>query len=195
MIDYKELFSKFRNQIASEEDTKTPCITKKIKEFFAREFHDYFVAPSSAATEFLVDVFVATKNPRTLGDGSDGGKLRVILAVESELGGEGGGAQGYLKRNVLEDFAKLLVIRADYKILLFTSLPYAGEQDHVASRVREMESVYKNADCPGNILLIHLQSTAQKTRAGYPTNPKVSLRRDTMAAYVLSRGLSVQQLA
>ncbi|UUY07355.1 hypothetical protein LRS11_16200 [Pseudomonas sp. J452] len=195
MIEYNDLFTKFRDEIASEVDEKTPEITKKIKTFFASEFSNYFVAPSSKEKEFLVDIFVSTRNPRKLGEDSNAGDFKVILVAESELGGEGGGAQGYLKRNVFEDFAKLLVIQSEYKVLIFTSLPYYKENDHLEKRICEINSIYKNAGCPGDILLIHLHATSQKTPNGHPTNPKVSLKRDTMSAYVLSNSLSVQRLA
>lgn len=194
MINYRTLFDSFRNEIASDANLKTPDITKKIKEFFAKEFQDYFVAPLGKEKEFLVDIFVSNANPRTLHSNPSKNGLRVILAVESELGGEGGGAQGYLQRNVLEDFSKLLVIRAEYKVLVFTSLPYADEEGHIKNRVDEINSIYKNSGEPGSILLIHLQSDAQKTAKGHPTNPKVSLKQDRMSGYVLSKGLSVLTL-
>lgn len=195
MIDYRELFNKFREQISSEEDSKTPDITRNIKGFFVHEFKEYFVSSANGEKEFLVDVFVSTRNPRKLAESSDAGEFKAILAVESELGGVGAGAQSYLMRNVLEDFAKLLVIQSEYKILIFTSLPYANELNHCENRVREIDVVYRNAGYPGNILLIHLQSAAQKTPNGHPTNPKVGLKRDTMSAYVLSKGMSFQKLA
>ena len=194
MIEYNDLFTKFRDEIASENDEKTPEITKRIKTFFAREFSNYFVAPSNEDKEFLVDIFVSTRNPRKLGEDSNTSEFRVILVVESELGGEGGGAQGYLKKNVFEDFAKLLTIQSEYKVLIFTSLPYAKENNHLEKRICEINSIYKNAGSPGDILLIHLHSYAQKTPNGHPTNPKVSLKRETISAYVLSKSLSVQRL-
>lgn len=196
MIVYSDLFTKFRDEVASDVEEKTADITKKIKGFFASTFSNFFVAPANSEKEFLVDVFVSTRNPRKLHEESPVSKdFRVILIVESELGGEGAGAQGWLKRNVLEDFAKLLVIDSEYKILVFTSLPYANEGDYIHKRVTEIDSVYRDAGCPGNILLIHLHSATQKTSNGNPTNPKVSLKRETMSAYVLSKGLNVQQLA
>jgi hypothetical protein len=195
VINYHELFTRFRTQIATDAEAKTPDITKKIKGFFASEFREYFVAPANGEKEFLVDVFVSTRDPRTLSEASDTEEFKTILAVESELGGEGGGAQGYLKRNVLEDFAKLLVIQSEYKILIFTSLPYVNEKNHLENRVREIDLVYRSAGSPGDILLVHLQSEAQKTAKGHPTNPKVSLKQDGISAYVLSKDLSVQQLA
>lgn len=194
MIDYQELFDDFRNQVSSGAAAKTPEITSKIKRFFVDEFPEYFVAPTDGEKEFLVDVFVSTKNPRALAINSGAREFKAILAVESELGGEGGGAQGYLKRNVLEDFAKLLVIQSEYKILIFTSIPYAKEQNHLGNRVSEIDLVYKNSGCSESVLLIHLQSSAQKTAKGHPTNPKVSLRREEMSGYVLSKGLCAQEL-
>lgn len=191
MINYQELFTKFRTQIASDIDTKTPDITNKIKEFFQGEFSKYFIAPGDGAAEFLVDVFVSTRNPRACSEE----ELKVILAVGSELGGAGGGSQGYLQKNVLEDFAKLLVIQSEYKILIFTSLPYANESNHLENRVCEIDQAYRSAGSPGNILLIHLQAEAQKTERGNPTNPKVSLKHGGISAWLLSKGMPVQHLA
>ncbi len=82
MIDYRTLFDSFRNEIASDADLKTPDITKKIKEFFAKEFQDCFVAPLDKEKEFLVDIFVSNVNPRTLHSNPSTNGLRVILAVD-----------------------------------------------------------------------------------------------------------------
>lgn len=195
MISYTELFKSFRDKLATEEIFTTPDITQKIKEFFVQEFSEYFVAPSPGVKEFLVDIFVATRNPRMFASESVGEEFRAVLAVESELGGEGGGSQKYLARNVLEDFAKLLVIESEYKILIFTSLPYAAEENYVSNRLKEISAVYGDAGHPGNILLIHLRSWPQKTSRGHPTNPKISLSRPTMSAYVLSKGMDIQVLS
>lgn len=194
MINYAKLFDNFRDELASEEEAKTTDITKKIKEFFIQEFPDYFVAPSPDVKEFLVDVFVATRNPRKFSSESVNEEFRAILAVESELGGEGGGSQQYLMRNVLEDFAKLLVIKSEYKALIFTSLPYAAEENYISNRLKEIDAMYSNAGHPGNILLIHLLASPQKTEKGHPTNPRISLSRAAMSAYVLSKGSNIQKL-
>jgi hypothetical protein len=194
MISYSKLFNRFKDELSSEENFGTTEITRKIKGFFVQEFSEYFVAPSPDVKEFLVDVFVATRNPRAFSREAVGEEFRAILAVESELGGEGGGSQQYLMRNVLEDFAKLLVINSEYKVLIFTSLPYAAELNYMDKRLDEIGMIYSDAGHPGNILLIHLQSSPQKTERGNPTNPKVSLSRAAMSAYVLSKGMNIQKL-
>lgn len=195
MIDYRELYHKFRERLASNEELKTAEITRRIKDFFRHEFAGHFVAPADGVKEFLVDVFVSNRNPRAFSNESGASEFRAILAVESELGGEGAGSPQYLMRNVLEDFAKLLVVQCDYKVLIFTSLPYAREEDHLDGRLRDIRSMHSSAGHPGNILLIHLRSSPQRTQNGNPTNPKVSLCREGMSAYVLSRGMDVQKLA
>ncbi|MDQ2822276.1 MAG: hypothetical protein M3Y65_18145 [Pseudomonadota bacterium] len=195
MISYAKLFNNLREKLESETEFGTTDITRMIKEFFAQEFSGYFVAPSPNVKEFLVDVFVATRNPREFSSESAGEEFKAILAVESELGGTGGGSQQYLMRNVLEDFSKLLVIKSEYKALIFTSLPYAAEEGHINNRLREIEAMYSNAGHPGNILLIHLRGSSQKTRKGDPTNPKISLSRAAMSAYILSKGVRIYELA
>ena len=186
VIVYENLYDEFCSALETNEPLKTPDITKRIKNFFAHAFHRYVVLPSSEHKEFLTDVFVATSNPRQIAPVRQQHPFRAILVVESELGGEGGSAPAYLKRNVFEDFAKLLVIRSDYKMMIFASIPYAGEHEHVQCWVDEMNAMYCASGCTEDMLLVRLHATPQKTANGNPTNPKISLDPSAFSGYILS---------
>lgn len=192
MINYTDLFNKFKEYISTDELVKTPEITKNIKSFFTSEFSDYFVAPNDKEKEFLVDIFVSTANPRKILDSNQKEIFKAILAVESELGGEGGGAPGCLKNNVHEDFVKLLVINSDYKILIFTSLAYSTEMNHIESRVSELEQLYELANHKSTILLIHLEAIPQKSKSNNPTNPRINLKKESINGFILSSGCNFQ---
>ena len=122
--------------------------------------------------------------------------FKAILAVESEIGRKGGGSQGQLLKNVIEDFAKLLVLQSEYKVLIFTSIPYVHDKkNYIEERLMgEFNKVYENAGHSGDILLIHLYSISKKSKNGNTTNPQVILDSSMMTAYVLSKRMGVQKL-
>lgn|GEM_PF-2035583 len=187
MIDYVKIFNEFKEKLTSENHVKTVDITNNIKDFFIEKFSkDFFVAPrkSHNVKEFLVDVIVSTRNPRDLIKFA-GSEFRLLLAVESELGGVGAGSPKQLHANVLEDFAKLLLIKSEYKILIFTSLPYSIEQNHIQDRVYEIYSAFQDVGHDTDILLIHLEAIPKKTN-GNPTNPTINLKQEAISAFLLS---------
>jgi hypothetical protein len=114
--------------------------------------------------------------------------FRVLLAVESELGGKNGGSPKALSENVMEDFAKLLVINCPYKILIFTSLAFSKEESHVVNRVKSIEKVYVQSGIAGNILLIHLKAEPKISENGNQTNPQISLKEKDIRAFLLISG-------
>ena len=63
-------------------------------------------------------------------------------------------------KNVVEDYLKLLIVRCRHRAMVFTSLPYAKEQDHVLGRVEVLRDLYQRT--PGlnsGVLLIHLKGS------------------------------------
>ncbi|EGQ9313379.1 hypothetical protein F7U73_21080 [Vibrio vulnificus] len=194
MINYNELFTALKENLHIKEIQSTPEITREIKRFFVEKFNGYFVAPNNGTKEFMVDVFISNINPRKIHE-SNGQELIPILALESELGGNGGGAPGILKGNVFEDFAKLLVIQSQYKVLIFTSLPYKEEPNHIESRVQELYEYYDLSPCQENILLVHLEAESQKTKNNQQTNPKIHTKRENISGYLLLKGVGVQNIA
>jgi len=196
VLDYEEIFRCFRDELSCPGCVATPDITKKIKRFFQEKYCTACVLPSDKEKEFLVDILVCTTSPRMLLSGSDERQLsfEARIAVESELGGEGGGAPNYLARNVVEDFAKLLILNCELKILIFTSLPLSGEANHLHKRVTDLHSVYLRAGSPGVILLIHLKGEPKKSQGGFPTNPSVSLQAEDMSAFLFAPEREFQRL-
>lgn len=194
MVNYNELFTALKKNLHIKKIQSTPEITQEIKRFFVEQFKGYFVAPNNGTKEFMVDVFISNINPREIHKFEDQG-LIPILALESELGGNGGGAPGVLKGNVFEDFAKLLVIQSQYKVLIFTSLPYKNEDNHIKSRVQELYKYYELSQCKENILLVHLEAEPQKTKNNQQTNPKIHTKSENISGYILLKGVGVQDIA
>ncbi|MGM3412075.1 hypothetical protein [Ralstonia holmesii] len=162
---YQSLFTRFGEHLLRESPVETAAITSSIKAFFHETFsRDYEVLLSGERKrEYLTDVLVTTFSPtKVLSRGQPftchGETLHALLAVESELGGESASSPGPLMRNVVEDYLKLLLIRSKYRVMVFTSLPYAAEfSDHVVSRAKTLRDLYSQADgITGGALLIHL---------------------------------------
>lgn len=95
-------------------------------------------------------------------------------------------------KNVVEDYLKLLVVRAKYRVMIFTSLPYANEVDHVENRVEMLRDLYSRAaDLDSGVLLIHLNGSQPRS-----TQVQVSLASGSMRGFVVpSDGLVVEELA
>ncbi|MCE9685133.1 hypothetical protein LZP73_02760 [Shewanella sp. AS16] len=144
----------------------TTDITSNIKEYFSRKFQDYTVLPNDNSGEYLLDVMVTNFTPLNIIE-SDRSSLSITLdsienhiAVESELGGSGGSSAYGVQKNVVEDFVKLLLVNAKYKIMIFTSLPFAGERNHVSNRVGNLREIYlKVCQNDQGVLLVHLPGT------------------------------------
>ncbi|WP_454741341.1 hypothetical protein [Cupriavidus necator] len=162
---YRSLFERFKEHLLRESPGRTAAITKSIKDFFCERFSQRYevLLSSQDRGEYLTDVLVTTFLPTNVfGPGHPFTchirALRVILAVESELGGAGACSPGPLMRNFVEDYLKLLLIRSKYRVMVFTSLPYSGERDdHVLTRAKMMKDLYsRTEEITGGALLIHL---------------------------------------
>ncbi|MGM0521565.1 MAG: hypothetical protein ACQEQ6_05705 [Pseudomonadota bacterium] len=70
-------------------------------------------------------------------------------------------------KNVAEDFLKLLIINARFRVMVFTSLPYRHErdQDFVASRVQTLRDIYNRAlPHSEGMLLVHMRGSQPRSR-------------------------------
>ena len=102
------------------------------------------------------------------------------IAVESELGGTGGSSAYGVQKNVVEDYVKLLLVNSKYKIMVFTSLPYSGELNHVANRVNNLKDIYIKV-CPNEqgVLLVHLAGSQ-------PVSTQVQASVSDITGYIIS---------
>lgn len=118
-FDYTDIFCKLKKDLEEKHiETDTKKLTQKIKEFFSNRFKDnenYKVFYSRNPRDFLYDVSVINCNPKEilLDNKTDS---KIILSVESELGGSGASKTKCLLENLGEDFFKILNSSADYRI-------------------------------------------------------------------------------
>lgn len=165
-LNYFEIYEDLKKWLICKKPTATTDITSSIKEYFSIKYQDYTVLPNDNSGEYLLDVMVTNFTPLDIIE-SDRNNLSITLdsienhiAVESELGGSGGSSAYGVQKNVVEDYVKLLLVNAKYKIMIFTSLPYANENNHVANRVDNLREIYLKVS-PNNqgVLLVHLPGT------------------------------------
>lgn len=187
-LNYQCLFWELRSALLAHPPTNTTETTRAIKGFFRDKFGaDHIVMSSHAeSSEYLADLLVLNFNPRgVLVQRSLDlvpSSIRALVAVESELGGSGASSPYGIMKNVVEDFIKLLLIQSDYKILIFTSLPYAKEVNHVEKRVDTLRELYKRT--PGlrsGALLVHIEG-----RQIYSTQVQTMVTPDSLRGFVLS---------
>lgn len=190
-INYHDLFNLFCNVVCRDCSITTKEATKLIKSFFSETYgagrHVFPSDGNPKHREFLLDVLILNFLP---GDPIAHPSVSAYLAVESELGGEGGTSAGPIRRNVEYDFAKLLLVKAQHKVMVFTSLPLRGENDAQEARVRALQEMYAASGEHVSILLIHVQGMARKTSNGVG-QVGVSLQRSCISGYLLSPGLAV----
>ena len=117
--------------------------------------------------------------------------ISVFLAVESELGGTGASSAYGVMKNVVEDYLKLLIIRCAYRVMVFTSLPYSGEGDHVANRAETLRELYsRSPGIDGGALLVHLKGSKPKS-----TQVQAQVAADAIRGFVISTdGKSVNEI-
>lgn len=190
---YTTLFASFEGFILRESPVETMAVTWAIKDFFCKCFSQEYEVHLSRQNraEYMVDVLVTTFRPKEVFSRDKNFDLvvpafRAILAVESEIGGNSASSAGPLMRNVVEDYLKLLLIRSKYRVMIFTSLPYAWEcdDDHVLNRARTMRDIYSRAEgITGGALLIHLAGASNRGTSG---QVKVTISPGTIRGFVIS---------
>lgn len=192
-IDYIELFDSFSRSVCREGPVATRDATLLVKNFFAARYGaERQVFPSAGERrnkEFLLDLIILDFAPGSPVEAEAGTHPTVsaYLAVESELGGEGGTSAGPLRRNVEYDFAKLLLVRAQHKVMVFTSLPLRRETGALEARVKALQRMYDASGEQLSLLLIHVEGLARKTERGVG-QVAVSLQRSTTSGYVVRPG-------
>lgn len=167
---YPEIYRTLRAHLLAEAPTTTRQTTDAIKRYFRNTFNpDYSVLCSHEdGCEYIADVLVSSFNPknvvarRTLDITVP--TVRIRLAVESELGGVSASSAYGVMKNVVEDYLKLLVVRADLRVLIFTSLPYRSEPNHIIARVEKLRELYaRTPELNSGVLLVHLEGTQPRS--------------------------------
>ena len=177
-INYEELFADFKKKVSTDEKLSASDITKKITDYFAKRFSSQAVLCSGKAikkSEYLTDVLVTNFEPKNIARKEHGRfmvpekEISALLAVESELGGEGGTSAGPVLKNVIEDFIKLLLLKCKYKVMIFSSVQLKDENEYLTNRVKTLLEVKNNTDSSNEeILLIHLLGSMHKSNSGNP---------------------------
>lgn len=162
-LAYPEIFATLRTHLVSHAPQSTRETTNAIKQYFRNTFClDHHVLCSHAeGNEFGIDVLVTSFDPKNMVAKRTlelrASTVRILLAVESELGGVSASSAYGVMKNVVEDYLKLLITRCDARVMIFTSLPYKGELKHVEKRVETLRELYASvAGLDTGALLIHL---------------------------------------
>ncbi len=171
-------------------------ITAHIKSFFQKKYQNYTVLPNDGSGEYLLDLMVTNFVPLNViksdrrSTSVQISSLNTFIALESELGGTGGSSAYGVHKNVVEDYIKLLLIRAKYKVMVFTSLPFSGEENHVFNRVETMREIYNKAGGhEQGLLLVHLVGAQ-------PKSSQVQASVDEITGfYISSDGQRVDRIA
>ena len=192
-VNYALLFADMRRHLLAVRPTATIDITKEIKEFFRSRFSSTHNVLCSHATssEYLTDILVSTFEPKTVLRQRTleliPSEVNVLLAAESELGGVGASSAYGVMKNVVEDYLKLLIIRCQYRVMIFTSLPYANEVEHVLKRVELLRSLYqRTAGLSSGVLLDHLCGSQQTSSQVQALESEESIRGFEISADGLS---------
>lgn len=196
-LNYTSLFSELRSHLLSKNPVETIDITREIKAFFLEKFSSSHnvLCTHAKGNEYLTDILVTTFNPKAIVQKCTlqviPPAVSVVLAAESELGGVGASSAYGVMKNVVEDYLKLLVIRCQYRVMIFTSLPYADEDDHVCNRVEVLRSLYqRTTDLSSGVLLVHLSGTQPKS-----TQVKALVNEQSIRGFEISAdGQSAQKI-
>ncbi|MCG2739113.1 MAG: hypothetical protein L6300_02610 [Syntrophaceae bacterium] len=192
MVAYVELFKKIRESLLTAAPSTTKEITQAVKNFFLSEFvsSHTVLCSGGSSREFLTDVFISKFDPlkvvknKTLNIISD--SFQIYMAVESELGGSGGSSPYGVMKNVIQDFIKLLSITSKHKVMVFTSLPYSDEKNHITNRANTLKEIYSRFQPnEAEILLVHLIGTKPVS-----TQVQAVVNENSVSGfYIASRGI------
>jgi hypothetical protein len=179
MLIYEDLCKELKQYLLSHGPTRTSEITRAVKAFFRERFSgEYRVLCSGVGTnEYLADVLIASFDPKNIIEKGTliivPEKFNVFLAIESELGGVSGSSAYGVMKNVVEDFSKLLMIQAEHRMMVMTSLSYTHESDHVLARVETLRQMYCRAtNLTSGVLVLHLEGSQTKTQVQALVHPE-----------------------
>ena len=168
LFDYKQIFFDFinyMNHMKKDFCENNACDTKKttdaIKTFFYERYSKKFeVFSSKSKGEFLYDVSVMNCKPKEILD-EENEKLnpKIILSIESELGGSGANYKKGLLKNLSEDYFKILHSASDYRIFIGIHDP---KDEDINERANLFYRAYKNSSQEKSILLILIYGIRNK---------------------------------
>ncbi len=189
MLSYSDLFKEIKTSLLESKPEATSEITQAVNNFFIKRFSSSYkvFCSSEGNREFLTDIFVSNFDPLDIVQQKSFGlsheRLEIYIAVESEIGGTGASSAYGVMKNVVEDFMKLASINASYKVMVFTSLPYANEKDHISARVNTLRDVYSRSPCnDAEVLLIHLLGSQPNSN-----QVKATISDDSIAGFCISK--------
>lgn len=188
ILNYTELFDSFKKHLLLNQPVSTKDITVCIKNFFLKKFSEKFnvLCSHSKGNEYLTDILVTDFDPKVVLEKRtfemENQSFGVYLAAESELGGTGASSAYGVMKNVVEDYLKLLMIHCRYRVMIFTSLPYSDEDNHLGNRVETLRELYiRTSGVRSGMLLIHLASTQPRS-----TQVQVSVTESSLRAFIVS---------
>lgn len=168
LFDYKEIFFDFKNYMnRMKEDfcENNACDTKKttdaIETFFYERYSKKFeVFSSKSKGEFLYDISVMNCKPKEiLDEENETLNPKIILSIESELGGSGANYKKGLLKNLSEDYFKILHSSSDYRIFIGIHDP---KDEDINERANLFYRAYKNSSQEKSILLILIYGIRNK---------------------------------
>lgn len=198
-MSYSEIFNGIVDALVGFNFDNTNEVTRKIKKYFHATYEtdthkvlSSYKETNSKNKEFLLDVLVTNFKPLEV-ISSNGRKLKLVntsptvhLAVESELGGVSASGPLNVQRNAIEDFIKLTLINSEYKVMIYTSMRYKGEDEasYLKDRCDDFSNIYQSSTTNEHgLLLIHIKSSGESGR-----QVRVDLsEKENFTAYILNQ--------
>lgn len=172
LFDYKQIFIDFINYMKCMKKDfceNNACDTEKttdaIETFFYERYSKKFeVFSSKSKGEFLYDISVMNCKPKEilkeiLDEENEKLNPKIILSIESELGGSGANYKKGLLKNLSEDYFKILHSSSDYRIFIGIHDP---KDEDINERANLFYRAYKNSSQEKSILLILIYGIRNK---------------------------------
>ncbi|MNJ28865.1 hypothetical protein D3C77_234160 [compost metagenome] len=196
-LDYQELYLEFRDYLLKQCMASTKELTQAIKSFFILKYNiSHKVMCSHAeSSEYLTDLLILNFRPKEVISRYTlevlPPAINALMAVESELGGSSASSAYGVMKNVAEDFIKLLLIQCEHRVMIFTSLPYTGEINHIEKRAKILQTLYQRT--PGlssGVLLIHIEG-----RQVNSTQVQAIISENTFTGFLIAKdGRSITRI-
>lgn len=178
IMNYTKYFNGLKEELKNK--TSTSIITESIKIFtenFFKNDKNKYVYHAKNKSEFLYDISVLTFMPfdilqlqnKTALINTKFNMYNAFMLIESELGGESASGPGTTFKNVMNDFAKLLIGNSKHKIMIMALSPYKNETNFIQNRLKFIKQVYNQSNCNSEMFLIIIE--------GYHPNQKKNLSR------------------
>ena len=165
LFDYKKIFIDFIKYMKDDFCENNACDTEKttdaIETFFYERYSKKFeVFSSKSKGEFLYDISVMNCKPKEiLDEENETLNPKIILSIESELGGSGANYKKGLLKNLSEDYFKILHSSSDYRIFIGIHDP---KDEDINERANLFYRAYKNSSQEKSILLILIYGIRNK---------------------------------